>query len=269
MTFRGASAEALRALSGELQAALAGDAEPEHVGLDLFSVATVLRSEPALRRVATDVSVSAEAKQGLARDIFGGQVGEVPLALLGSAVGRRWTATRDLADVLEHLGVVSVVRSADSDSARLSDELFAVAEVVKHTPDLRDALADPARSVADKGALLGALLDGKALPSTVALSQQALSGSYRTFDAAMTSYQQVAADVHQQKVATVHVAQPLAEAERVRLTETLSRKYAREIHLNVVVDPTVVGGIRVEIGDDVIDGTVASRIDDARRRLAG
>ena len=49
----------------------------------------------------------------------------------------------------------------------------------------------------------------------------------------------------------------------------VSRTYEREIHLNVVVDPDVIGGIRVEIGDDVIDGTVSSRLDEARRRLAG
>jgi F-type H+-transporting ATPase subunit delta len=41
------------------------------------------------------------------------------------------------------------------------------------------------------------------------------------------------------------------------------------VHPNVVVDPEVIGGVRVEIGDDIIDGTVVSRLDDARRRLAG
>jgi F-type H+-transporting ATPase subunit delta len=70
-------------------------------------------------------------------------------------------------------------------------------------------------------------------------------------------------------VATVRVARPLSDADRRRLTEALSRTYGREIHLNVVVDPEVIGGIRVEIGDDVIDGTVSSRLDEARRRLAG
>ncbi len=41
------------------------------------------------------------------------------------------------------------------------------------------------------------------------------------------------------------------------------------MHLNLVVDPTIIGGMRVEIGDDVIDGTVSSKLDEARRRLAG
>lgn len=269
MTFRGASAEALRALTGELQTALAGGGSAEQVGHDLFAVAAVLRSEPSLRRVATDVSVAAEAKQGLIGEIFGGRLGADAQGLLDSAVSRRWTATRDLADVLEHLGVVAVVRSADADSARLADELFAVGEAVKASPELRDALADQARSVQDRSTLLRGLLEGKALPATVTLAQQALVGGFRTVGAALAGYQQVAADVHQQKVATVRVAQPLGATERRRLAEALSRTYDREIHLNVVVDPGVIGGIRVEIGDDVIDGTVSTRLDDAGRKLAG
>jgi F-type H+-transporting ATPase subunit delta len=70
-------------------------------------------------------------------------------------------------------------------------------------------------------------------------------------------------------VATVRVARPLDKADQKRLAEVLGQQYSTTVHLNVVVDPDVLGGIRVEIGDEVIDGTIASRLDDARRRLAG
>ena len=113
------------------------------------------------------------------------------------------------------------------------------------------------------------LLDGKALPATVALAQQALAGTYRTVAAALRPTSRSPPTVHGQRVATVRVAHPLSDADRQRLTDALSRQYDRQIHLNVVVDPDVLGGIRVEIGDDVIDGTVANRLDDARRKLAG
>ncbi len=269
MTFRGASAEALRVLARELDSGLAGGADAAAVGSSLFTVAQVMRTEPALRRVATDVSVATAAKQGLIAEIFGGLVAPAALSVVSAAVGQRWTATRDLADVVEHLGVVAVVRSAEADSSRLSDELFAFAGVVDDNPSLRDALSDPARSTGDKAALLGELLGGKALPATQSLAEQALTGSYRTVGVALAAYQQVAADVHQQKVATVRVARPLADAERGRLADALSRRYDRDVHLNVIVDPDVIGGIRVEIGDDVIDGTVLNRLDDARRKLAG
>jgi F-type H+-transporting ATPase subunit delta len=261
---RGASAEALATLSGQLdRAADAGAAGP-----DLFSVAAVLRAEPALRRVATDVSVAAEAKAGLAEQIFAGKLGGTALALVKTAVGQRWTRSRDLADVLEHLGVVATVKSAGGSADRLADELFAFGQSVNGSPELAEALSDPARSTEDKRGLVRGLLDGKALPATIALVEQALAGTHRTVSVALQSYQQVAADVHGQGVATARVAQPLSEADRQRLQDALSRQYGREVHMNVVIDPEVIGGIRVEIGDDVIDGTVSSRLDDARRKLA-
>jgi len=261
MIFRGASAEAMAALTGELTDSASGE--------DLFAVAAVLRSEPGLRRVATDVSVAPEAKAGLMRQVFDGKIGDAALELVAKAVAHRWASARDLADALEHLGVIAVVRSAGRDSGRLADELFGFAQVVKDNPDLRDALSDPARSAADKRTLVKGLLDDKALPATVTLVEQALAGTHRTVGVALAEYQQVAADVHGQGVATVRVARPLPDGDRRRLVDALERQYDRPVHLNVVVDPEVVGGMRVEIGDDVIDGTVASRIDDARRRLAG
>lgn len=269
MLLRGASADALAALLDQLEDALRGGADAARIGDDLFNVAGLLRAEPGLRRVATDVSVAAEAKQGLLRQLLEGKVDQVTLEVVEAALARRWTATRDLADTLEHLGEVAVVRSAGDDSGRLADELFVVAQTVNGTPDLRDALSDPARSAEDKQALVRSLLEGKALPATVALVEQALEGTYRTVGVALSNYQEVAAQVHGERVATVRVAHPLSDTDRRRLHDALSRQYDRPVHLNVIVDPDVIGGIRVEIGNHVIDGTVSSRLDDARRRLAG
>ncbi|WP_181312839.1 F0F1 ATP synthase subunit delta [Nocardioides campestrisoli] len=269
MSLRGASAETYAALSGAVDTALAGGADAARVGDDLFSVAEVLRSEPGLRRIATDVSVDSSAKAGLARQIFGGKLSDDALVVVESAFARRWTQVRDLASALEELGVRAVVTSAGSDSGRLADELFALSELLDANPELRSALADPARSREDKRALLRGLLEGRTLPSTLTLADQALAGTYRTVVAALDSYQQLAASIHGQKVATVRVARPLDERDTERLEAALRRQYDREIHLNIVVDPEVIGGIRVEIGDDIIDGTVSTRLDDARRALAG
>jgi F-type H+-transporting ATPase subunit delta len=86
---------------------------------------------------------------------------------------------------------------------------------------------------------------------------------------ALEEYRRVAAETQGQVVATVRVARPLSSADEQRLTQLLSSQYDTTVHLNVVVDPEVLGGLRVEIGDEVIDGTIASRLDDARRRLVG
>jgi len=262
---RGASADAYAATAGSLT----GSGDAGAVGRDLFGAADLLRSEPSLRRVATDASIPAEAKAGLLREVLAGKVSEAALTVVTTAVGQRWTSGRDLADALERLGVVSVARSAGGDAGRLEDELFAFGQVLQDNPQLRDAISDPARSRDDKARLLDTLLDDKVLPATIALVQQSLSGSYRTVSVALADYQKVAADVRGESVATVRVARPLADNDRTRLTDALTRAYGRQIHLNVVVDPDVIGGMRVEIGDDVIDGTVSSRLDDARRRLAG
>ncbi|MBO9519961.1 MAG: F0F1 ATP synthase subunit delta [Nocardioidaceae bacterium] len=267
MSLRGASADAQAALRQQLDAVAATDQAA--VAEDLFGVAAVLRAEPGLRRVATDQSLDAAAKAGLVRQVFAGKLSSAGLDLVAAAVERRWTATRDLADVLEDLGVVALVKSTGGDARRLSDELFAVAELVNSEADLRNALSDPARSAADKSALLRNLLDGKALGATVRLTELALNGSHRTVVAALTEYQKVAAAVQEESVARVRTARPLTDGEQQRLTDALGRQYGRAIHLNVVVEPDLIGGLRVEVGDDVIDGSVSSRLDDARRRLAG
>ena len=86
---------------------------------------------------------------------------------------------------------------------------------------------------------------------------------------AISDFQQVAADVQGELLATVRAADELSDDDQTRLSEALGRQYNRDVRLRVVLEPDLVGGLRVEIGDDVIDGTVSGRLDDARRRLAG
>lgn len=264
---RGASADALDALGDKLQGTGAADAA--QLGEDLFAVATLLRAEPGLRRVATDSSTDAAAKSGLLRQILEGKIGAPALDLVAEASEKRWTRTRDLADALEELAVVALVNSAGDDAERLSNELFAVGQLINEQHDLRTALSDPARSGADKGRLLSDLLGDKVLPATQRLAEQALTGSHRSVTVAIEEYQKIAAAAHDERVAEVHVAQELSDAEVSRLEAALTNQYGRKIHLNVVIDPSIIGGMRVEIGDDVIDGTVSGRLDEARRRLAG
>lgn len=269
MDLRRASADSLAELSAELDDALRAGSHAEKVAGELFTISSLLRAEPSLRRVATDASLPPEAKQGMVKQVFGGKVDDVTMSLLVSAAARRWTATRDLSDALERLSEVTLVRSVGDQAGRLADEIFALGQLVTANPDLRDALSNPARSAADKGALVDTLLDGKVLPATATLVKQALAGTYRTMTSALENYRRVAASVQGEGVATVHVVHSLSDAERARLGKALSAQYGREIHLNEIVDPTVVGGMRVEIGDDVFDATVSSRLDDARRKLVG
>jgi len=255
-------------LAGLLDRAATLD-DAARAGRELFGIAATLRSEPALRRVATDAAVEADAKAGLVQQVFGGAVGDVALAVVTEAARRRWAVSSDLPAVIEQLGVVALVRSAGARGEQISDELFALGRLIEASPELRSALADPSRSGDDKVGLLRGLLDDKVLPATLALVEHAVSSRTGSVERALAEFQEVAAEVQGQLLATVRTARELSEADRDRLSRSLGRQYGRDVRLRVVVDPELVGGLRVEIGDDVIDGTVSSRLDDARRRLAG
>jgi F-type H+-transporting ATPase subunit delta len=264
---RGASAEARATLTGKVGASRTLD-EFATLGEELLAVAGVLRAEPALRRITTDASVASEARSGLAKQVFGGKLGDPALGVVTEAVQQRWTSSRDLPDVLEGFGIESLVRSAGARGGRISDELFAVGQLVDGSPELRGVLADPARSREDKAALLGGLLDGKVQPATLRLVTQAVRAD-APVGRALEDYQHIAAAVQEELIATVHTAKPLSDEESSRLTKALGTAYAATVHLHVVEDPSLVGGLRVEIGDDVIDGSVSSKLDTARRSIAG
>ena len=265
---RGASAEAMADLRAQLGTP-ATLADAATIGDELFSVSDLLRADPALRRFATDASVPAEARKGLARQVFEGKVSAATLAIVESAFGHRWTSQRDLPDVLERLSEIAITKSTGAKADQLADELFGVGQLLAKNPELRDALSNPGRSVDDRAALVDTVLDDKVLPATVTLTKQALAGTYGTLSAALEVYREVVAEAAGGGVATVRVAKPLSDGDRERLQKALSQQYGRDVHINEVVDADVIGGLRVEIGDDVIDGTVAGRLDDARRRLAG
>jgi F-type H+-transporting ATPase subunit delta len=265
----------LRGASGEARAELAskvGSAgtleDTAALGDQLLALAGVLRSEPALRRVFTDASVDGDAKAGLAGNVFAGKIGDPALDLVKEAVRQRWTSSRDLAGVLEELGIQALVRSAGAQGPRVSDELFAVGQLIDAHPDLRGTLSDPGRSPDDKAALLSTVLGGKVLPATQRLVGQAVRGG-ETFGRSLETIQRVAADVQDELLAVVHTARPLGTTEITRLTQALGRAYDATVHLHVVEDADLIGGLRVEIGDDVIDGSVSAKLDSARRRIAG
>jgi F-type H+-transporting ATPase subunit delta len=262
------ASETLAELGGLLDRAATLD-DAKRAGEELFGVATTLRSEPALRRVMTDTSVDAAAKADLANNVFGNALGDVALAVVTEAVRRRWPVSSELPAVIEQLGVVALVRSAGARSDQITDELFALGRLVEANPELRGALADSSRAADDKLGLLRGLLDGKVLPATLTLVEHAVSSATGSVERAISDFQQVAADVQGELLATVRAAHELSDDDQARLREALGRQYSRDVRLRVVLEPDLVGGLRVEIGDDVIDGTVSGRLDDARRRLAG
>jgi F-type H+-transporting ATPase subunit delta len=264
---RGAS----RASLARAEEALAGVTVTEELGTELFSVAKLLDGNGALRRAMTDPARPQAARTGLVQQLFGGKISTQAQEILSTAVAGRWVSGRDLGDALEQLSVEADVAYADSRRKldELEDELFRLDRVVVAERALADKLSDRSIPVGLRQHLIHGLLQDKADAVTVRLVERAVDGRGRSFAASMRAYQVAAAARRNASIATVRVATDLSEADRTRLAEALGRQYGRDIQLNVIVDPQVVGGVRVDIGDEVMDGTIAARLDEAQRRIAG
>lgn len=251
---------------------LLGGADAARLGEDLFAVAAVLDSSAGLRRALTDPSRDGDAKAGLVGRLLDGKVSEGCVDLVSGMARDRWSRARDLADACEELGAVAVLGSAEEagDLDAVEDELFRYGRVVAANRDLRSALGDRSRSAADKAELVETLLEGKVRPQTLLLARQASTAPRgRRVDDVLESFGEAAAHRRQRLVARVTAAVPLTSSQRDRLVQVLQRVYERTMHLDVDVDPELIGGLRVQVGDEVIDASVLSRLDEARRRLAG
>ncbi|MGI8523771.1 MAG: F0F1 ATP synthase subunit delta [Nocardioides sp.] len=269
--WQGSSAASLSAVADDLDGALADGGDGARAGASLFVAADIMREQPALRRASTDPTVPGEAKAALARELFGRHLDETATRVVANAVARRWGAARDLPDALAHLAVVAVVKAADAagEGDRLEEELFGFSRAVADHPELRDALSDPARTISDKQGLVRSLVEGKVTSFALELCERAVTATHQTVTSALEDFIELTSATRGRLVARVWSPRPLGERDADRLEAALTRIYDRQVHLNVVVDPDVLGGVRVEIGDEVIDGTIASRLDDARRRLVG
>ena len=261
--FRGASAGAVAALTDQLKVVGAS----ERMASELHSVAGILWNDPALRRFLADPTVAPGAKTGLVAQVFNGKVGDGTAAILKGIAEQRWTGAGDVANAAERLSEIASVLSA-GDHRALCDELFAIGRTVSGNTELRDALSDPNRSTDDKVSLIGSVF-ASASPSALELAKQSLGGSYGTVSKALEAYRRLAAEVNGEGIATVTVAAPLTAEHAARLEAALAAIYKRPIHTNTVVDPALLGGVKVEVGDDVIDGTIATRLENAGRLLAG
>lgn len=247
------------------------DAQPVTEGLadELFSVVDALAAQPALRRALTDPGVPEEARAQVVAALFRGRVSDAAVAVLTEATRLRWSTTGALAGALERQAVRALFTVAQREGRldEVEDQLFKVGRLVAGHRDLRAALADR-RSPADgRQQLLASLLDGKVSSLVGRLARRAVLARARTFDLTLEGYLKAAADLRRRAIATVEVARPLSDEQTARLRTALSRQVGRDVNLHVVVNPAVLGGVRVSLGDEVIEGTVAGRLADAERRL--
>jgi F-type H+-transporting ATPase subunit delta len=274
-TLQGASRESLEAARKRLDGlfadgSLAGDAAGV-LAADLAGIAGVLGREVSLRRVFTDPSRPAAQKAELASALLGGKVGDPALDAFRGLVSSRWSQPRDIATAVEVLAVQAELADAERAGALddVEDELFRLGRIVAAQPALADGLSE--RHARDaRVALLRDLLANKVSPYTLRLTEGLVADPRgRTVVDGLDELVTMATARRERLIALVRAARPLTDTQRSRLVRALGRLYGRTVQLNVVIDPAVVAGLTVQVGDEVIDGSVAGRLAEAARRLAG
>jgi len=239
---------------------------------ELLAVVGLLTAEPRLRRALADPSRSGEDRSGLLRSVLGDRLSEYARELAGALAAGRWSTSVDLVDATEQLGVEALLVSAARAGTlgEVEDELFRFSQVVSGDPTLAAVLGDASAVPERRRKLVRDLLDGKADRVTLRLAELAVTGfGGRNFAASLSRLVELAAERRELRVAYVRASAPLSDAEEERLAAQLSRIYGQQVSLKVSVEPELLGGVSVQIGHDLYDGTVLRRLNQARGGLLG
>jgi F-type H+-transporting ATPase subunit delta len=266
---RGASRASLAEARERLESALSsGDAAT--LGDELFAVLRMLDREHVLRRALSDPARPPEQRVELALAVLDGKVGPSTARFVADVARLRWVRSVDLTDAVERLAVIATVASAEAVGRLddLEDELFRFARIVEAQPQLRGVLADHRVASERKAVLLAELLESKTTQATLRLIIEAATHPRgRSLERVLAEFGRIAAERRDRLVAVVHTAVELSEQQKTRLAAALSTQYDHEVHLNIEVDPSVLGGMSIRVGDEEIDGTIVRRLADIRRRI--
>lgn len=239
---------------------------------ELYAVASLLTGQPRLRRRLADPASTPEQRTGLADALFSGKISASALSVLDTAVASRWSAAWDLVDAIETSGNDVLLAAADADGAiaTVEDELFRIERLLDAQSPLT-TLLDEATADADKRAdLIEGLLEGKANPVTVALVRHAVTTQRkRSILLALDDLIRAAGARRERSVARVISAVDMTDAQQSALAERLSEVYGRRIDVRYALDPSIRGGLVVRVGDEVIDGSLVTRLQEIRAAFAG
>jgi len=237
-------------------------------GEQLLSAGRDIAGSAQLRALLADPSVEDAEKTGLIGSIFS-SLDPAAASLLGTLVGARWSNSDQLIDGIEQIGIRAIAMSAPDD-ADIEGELFMFSRAVSSDPELELAVGSKLGDPAGKASLVDSLLAAKVDPGTLSIVRHLVQTPRgRRIGELLLVAAETVADASGGIVAMVTAAAPLSDAQLQSLTAILTKQYGREPRISVRVDPSVIGGLRVQVGDDVIDGTVASRLSELRLQLAG
>ena len=272
---RSASRRALDDLVDRFEAIAKGLDDTKLAGLadELVSVAKMLDREIVVTRYLTVPAEDAAPRVRLIERLVSGKVSDATLDVLRAAVSERWSANADIIDAIEHVARQALLEVAAREDKvdQLEDELFRVSRILDAQPRLAILLGDYGAPAEGRIALLRKVLDsasGRPYRITVALlshTVELLRG--QPAEEAVRMLTQVAVARRGEIVAQVRAAAALSDAQRTRLTEVLSRIYGHPVSVQLDIDAALLGGLLISVGDEVIDGTLSSRLTAAEAQL--
>lgn len=271
---RSASRESLAALVkrfDELTADLGAD-QLSSVADDLTSVAKLFARESILTRHLADPADDPSPKTGLLETVLQDKVGDTALEILKAAVSGRWSSDENLVDATEHVARLALLVRAEreDEAADVEEQLFRFSRVLDAQPQLSTLLSDYSAPVEGRLKLLRDVLDsGSGVNTTTAqlLSQTVELLRGERADDAVRDLAELAVARRGEVVAHVSAAADLSDSQRTRLTEVLTRIYGHDVSVQLHVNPDLLGGLSIAVGDEVIDGTLASKLAAAEIKL--
>ena len=269
----GNSRQSLASLRGALDEKLKGLSAGDCTAMssDLFTVLQSLYSSVGLRRALTDPARDAGSKATLVQDLYAQELSSAALNVVIESAALRWSSSMDLASALEQLAIESEATAANANDAldRVQDELFLFRRTLVENQELRFVLGDRTASPVGKSELISNLLGAGADPSTVRLLAHAVAGlAGRSIDSVLEIYSDAVADRRNRLLVLVTTRSELTAAQAASLSQIMTKQVGQPVHLNYQIDPTILGGVSIRFADEMVDGTISTRLADAGRALA-
>jgi len=256
--------------AAEMDRILDGVQSTEQIPAELFKVVDLLDASPTVLRALADPAASSAAREGLVASLISPRVGTGTAEVVTAATRLHWSSPEQFADALERQAVRAELRLAEHGGGleAVNEELFRFERIVAGDSGLRDAIENRNAPRELRERLVDQLLGGRVGAGTIRLAKRALSARRGKVSRTLEEYLELGAALAQRRIARVTVAQPLTDEQHRRLQAALTRLAETAVELQVEVDPQVLGGMRVQIGDQIIEGTVSGRLEDARRQIA-
>lgn len=237
---------------------------------DLASAVKLLHREPVLARHLADPSSSSDSKVQLVERLLSGKVSDAALELLKAAGSQRWSSTSDLMDAIQHLARLALLVRAETEGQieDVEDQLFRFSRILDSEPRLVSLLGEYTAPLDGRIDLLNGVLARRASKNTADLLRQTLELLHgERADEAVRELANLAVSRRGEVVAQVTAAAELTDAQSGRLTELLTRVYGHPVSVQLAVKPELLGGLIIAVGDEVIDGSLASKLAAAETHL--